>query len=165
MVSRQEVAYFYHLRSEEVTKENPIWSPLTEVFLEFKEIFGEPTELPPYRALDHHITLTPGTIPINVHPYYYPHFQKNEIECLTKEMLHQGLIRPSTSPFFSPVLLVRKKDGSWCFCVDYQTLNAATVCDRFPIPTIDELFDELHGSALFSKLDLRSGVSLDLGSR
>jgi len=129
---------------------------LERLLQEFSDLFAEPTGLPPQRHLDHRIHLVPDTAPVAVRPYCYPQLLKDEIERQCQEMLHQGIIRPSTSAFSSPVLLVRK-DGSWRFCVDYTALNAKTVRDIFPIPVVEELLDKLHGATFFTKLDLRSG--------
>lgn len=94
---------------------------------------------------------------MNFRPYKYPHFHKYEIETIICEMLAVGLVQPSCSAYSSHVLLVKRKDGSWCLYVDYRALNAVTIKDCFPIPVIDELFDELYGVNVFSKLDMRSG--------
>jgi len=95
----------------------------------FSDLFTEPTGLPPERPCDHRIHLKPGTEPIAVRPYRYPHLQKDELERQCDAMLQQGVIRESMSPFSAPVLLVRKHDASWRFCVDYRALNAVTVKD------------------------------------
>ncbi|CAJ2635781.1 unnamed protein product [Trifolium pratense] len=120
----------------------------------YKELFKTPNTLPPHRSHNHSIPLIEGHNPVKVKPYRYPHSQKNQIELMVQDMLQQGIIQPSTSPFSSPIVLVKKKDGTWRFCTDYRALNAITVKDSFPIPTVDELLDELFGAKFFSKLDL-----------
>ncbi|CAN6680565.1 unnamed protein product [Malus baccata var. baccata] len=130
---------------------------LQAVLKQFTDIFQVLTKLPPSREHDHHIPLVQGATPPNIRPYHYGPLQKTEIEKAVQELLIAGFIRPSHSPFSFPVLLVKKKEGSWRMCIDYRELNALTIKDKYLIPLIDNLFDELYGPKYFTKLDLRSG--------
>lgn len=145
------------LKPEDLESLQSVPPDLRQILLRHSIIFSTPHGLPPNRPHDHHIHLLPNSPTINTKPYRYPHFQKEAMTKLIADMLQEGLIHPSTSPYSSPVFLVKKKDGPWRFCVDYRALNAITIRDRFPIPTIDELLDELHGASYFSKIDFRSG--------
>jgi hypothetical protein len=127
------------------------------VLIEFGDLFTVPCQLPPSRVYDHYIPLLPGAILVNSRPYRYSPFHKDEIERQVNALLEAVLITPSVSLFASPVLLVKKKDGSWRFCVDYMKLNDMTVKNRFPMPLVEEILDELAGTQFFTSLDLTSG--------
>lgn len=145
------------LTSKEAS-ENSQWPELEKLKEKFAVVFEEPTTLPPQRGVhDHKIPLEPNARPVNIRPYRYPLKQRDIIEQLVQEMLDRGIIQDSSIPFASPVVLVGKKDGTWRLCIDYRELNRKTVKDKFPIPVIDELIDELAGAQCFSKLDLRAG--------
>ena len=106
--------------------------PLIEkLLIEFASVFDTPSGLPPCRDHEHQIVLKEGIVPICQRPYRHPHFQKTEIEKIITDLLEVGSIRPSQSPFSSPVLLVRKAGGSWRMCIDYRALNQATIKDKF----------------------------------
>jgi hypothetical protein len=130
---------------------------ISQLLMQFSDVFAEPTELPPHRSCDHSIHLKDGAIPPALRPYRVPHRQKSEVEKQIQELLSKKLIRTSQSAYASPIILVNKKDSSQRLCVDFRKLNAQTVKNKFPIPIIEDLLDELHGAQVFSKLDLRSG--------
>lgn len=135
----------------------PLPAEIAALIHEFPGVFTAPSSLPPARSCDHAILLVSGASPVNIRAYRYPPTLKDEIERQITDMLDKGFIQSSTSPFSSPVLLVRKKDGSWRFCVDYRYLNAMTVKSVYPIPVFDQLVDELGQASWFSILDLHSG--------
>jgi len=124
----------------------------------YPDVCGEiPSGLPPQRSYDHHIELEQGAQPINQQAYRASAADNDEIRKQVNEMLDKGWIRPSTSSFASPVLLVKKHDGSMRMCVDYRALNKLTIKDRYPLPHTDELTDRLSKARFLTKLDLRAG--------
>ena len=124
---------------------------------EFVDVFQEPQELPPHRSVDHSISLVDDSKPIHQRPYRLAHHQKNAMEELIQHLLQAQMIRPSVSPYSSPVILVKKKDATWRLCVDFRQLNSNTIKNKYPIPIIEDLLEELFGAQVFSKIDLRSG--------
>ncbi|GJW87456.1 putative reverse transcriptase domain-containing protein [Tanacetum coccineum] len=113
--------------------------------------------LPPTRQVEFQIDLVPGAAPIARAPYRLSPSEMKELSEQLKELSDKGFIRPSSSPWGAPVLFVKKKDGSFRMCIDYRELNKLTVKNRYPLPRIDDLFDQLQGSSVYSKIDLRSG--------
>ncbi|GJU19862.1 retrotransposon-related protein [Tanacetum coccineum] len=138
------------------TKSTKLPKEMKEVVDEYEDVFEVPKQLPSHRSHDHRIPLIEGTQPVNIRPYRHPPTQKEAIEAMVKELLEVRVIKPSNSPFASPIVMVKKKDDTRRMCNDYRQLNKCTMKDKFPIPIIKELIDELCGAIVFSKLDLRS---------
>jgi hypothetical protein len=157
--SEELVVHVCSLTEVETSQTNALPKEIVVLLDEFVVTFEAPAALPPERQCDHVIPLVPGATPVHIRPYRYPPSLKDEIEKQVAEMLAKGLIQPSTSAFSSPILLVRKKDGTWRLCVDYRYLNALTLKSRFPIPVFDELMDELSQAKWFSTLDLNFWLS------
>ncbi|GJR13934.1 putative reverse transcriptase domain-containing protein [Tanacetum coccineum] len=124
----------------------------------FPEVFPEDLPgLPPTRQVEFQIDLVPGAAPVARAPYRLAPSEMKELSEQLKELSDKGFIRPSSSPWGAPVLFVKKKDGSFRMCIDYRELNKLTVKNRYPLPRIDDLFDQLQGSSVYSKFDLRLG--------
>ncbi|GKA26038.1 putative nucleotidyltransferase, ribonuclease H [Tanacetum coccineum] len=128
------------------------------VVKEFPKNFQEDLPgLPPVHQVEFKIDLIPGAAPVARAPYRLAPSEMQELSDQLQELADRGFIRPSTSPWGAPVLFVKKKDGSFRMCIDYRELNKLTVKNRYPLPRIDDLFDQLQGSSTYSKIDLRSG--------
>jgi hypothetical protein len=133
--------------------------PLRRLLEKHSSVFPDalPKGAPPRRSVEHQIDLVEGAVPKSKPPYRLGPKEQDEMETQIKDLLDQGFIRPSISPWGAPVLFVPKKDGRWRMCIDYRALNKDTVKDRFPVPRIDELLDRLGRAKYFTKLDLASG--------
>ncbi|KAL0561128.1 hypothetical protein IC582_001548 [Cucumis melo] len=125
---------------------------------EYPDVFpDELLGLPPPREIDFAIKVEPNTAPISRAPYRMTPTELKELKVQFQELLDKGFIRPSVSPWEALVLFVKKKDGSMHLCIDYKELNKVIVKNRYPLLKIDDLFDQLQGATVFSKIDLRSG--------
>ncbi|GJQ93553.1 putative reverse transcriptase domain-containing protein [Tanacetum coccineum] len=128
------------------------------IIQDFLEVFPEDLPgLPPARPVEFLIDLIPGAAPVAQAPYRLAPSEMKELSEQLQELSNKGFIRPSSSPWGAPVLFIKKKDGSFRMCIDYRELNKLIVKNRYPLPRIDDLFDQLQGSSIYSKIDLRSG--------
>ncbi|GKC40534.1 putative reverse transcriptase domain-containing protein [Tanacetum coccineum] len=149
-----------HLFLAHVTKKEKSKKRLKDVpvIRDFPEVFPDDLPgLPLSRQVELKIDLVPGAAPVTRAPYRLAPSEMKELSEQLKELLEKGFIRSSSSPWGAPVLFVKKKDGSFRICIDYRELNKLTVKNRYPLPRIDDLFDQLQGSSVYSKIDLRSG--------
>jgi hypothetical protein len=128
------------------------------VVRDFPDVFPEELlGMPPERDIEFKIELQPDIAPIPKAPYKMSPLELEELKIQLQDFLDKGFIRPSSSPWGCPALFVSKKDKDLCLCVYYRPLNAVTIKNRYPLPCIDILFDQLAGAQVFSKIDLRSG--------
>lgn len=132
-------------------------SEMVKVISAYDDLFQEPKGLPPKREIQHEIQLQADAPLPNIGMYRLSVLQNEEIKKQVQELVEKGVIHPSTSPCGSPIVLVPKKDGTWRMCIDYRDLNKITVKNRYPLPRIDDLLDQLKNAIYFTKLDLRSG--------
>ncbi|GKF65566.1 hypothetical protein Tco_0192083, partial [Tanacetum coccineum] len=146
--------------AEDKSKEKKLEEvPIVQDFLEvFPEDFPG---IPPTRQVEFQIDLIPGAAPVARAPYRLAPSEMKELSDQLKELSDKGFIRLSSSPWGAPVLFVKKKDGSFRMCINYRELNKLTVKNRYPLPRIDDLFDQLQGLSVYSKIDLSYAVWFD----
>jgi hypothetical protein len=128
-----------------------------EVLKEFKDVFQEVPGLPPRRDIDFSINLMPGATPVLKAPYRMSTPELKELQLKLEELVKKGYICPSVSPWGASVLFMKKKYGTLRLCIDFRQLNKVTDKNKYPLPRIDDLFDQLKDAKIFSKIDLRSG--------
>jgi hypothetical protein len=158
MLKKGHFGVIAQLHVIQATETPPVSQDLQSLLSKHKMVFSTPQRLPPSCGVhDHSIPLMPRSLTPNICLYRHPFSQKNEIEKMVQELLNAGVIHPSTSPYSSPVFMVLKKQGYWRMCPDFRALNKLTIKDKFPIPVINDLLDELSGTQFFTKLDLPSG--------
>ena len=125
---------------------------------DFPNVFPEELpRLPPQREIEVAIDVVPSATPASITPYQMAPVELKELKLQLQELLEKRFIRPSVSPWGAPVLFVKKKDGTLRLCIDYRQLNKLTIKNKYPLPRIDDLFNQLKGASIFSKIDLRSG--------
>ena len=125
---------------------------------DFQDVFPEELSgLPPRREIEFDIDVVPSATPASITPYRMAPVELKELKLQLQELLEKGFIRPSVSPWGAPVLFVKKKDGTLRLCIDYRQLNKLTIKNKYPLPIIDDLFDQLKGASIFSNIYLRSG--------
>ena len=131
---------------------------LPRVVCEYEDVFLDELQgLPPQRVVDFGIELHPSTSPISMTPHRMTPVELQELRVQLQELLDKGFIRPSTSPWGAPILFAKKKDKTLRLCIDYRHLNRVTIKNQYPLPRIDELFDQLRRARAYSKIDLRIG--------
>ena len=135
----------------------PLPPQMSAIMADYPKVFEEAEGVEPHPPVRHPIRLEDDARPSHVKPYRFTETQKNEMREQVSLLLQKGWIRPSSSPWGAPVLLVPKKDGTWRFCVDFRNLNAVTVRDSFPLPRIDDLLHKVGQATVFSKMDMQSG--------